>query len=263
MSGENSYILNLTKKTNYLNKNLKYVKKSLITEYDMKSAGLNILTDKGIFSSKQRKEFLNIPKEERNILIGKFLMKNKKVINVLEDGFAEMRYKFIIDNHIDPDDILSIKKDAFFIINKYSIDENITELVKIRPKNTFSTYINILNREHYYNADTNKLIVKGYSKDIIGILEKSTFKILKDVLSYDNLNNKDQIFIDLVTFKDNLITYNLSKEYYYDFIEHGYVVKNYNNTKSYIIENVEEEERKYISYDTAFKFINELIRLIL
>lgn len=51
---------NLYLKDNYTNKDLKYIKNTIITEYDMESAGMNILTELGYFSEDDRKKLMEI-----------------------------------------------------------------------------------------------------------------------------------------------------------------------------------------------------------
>ena len=259
--GTNSSTMSLARRTNYINKSLKYIKNSTITEYDMESAGMNILTEMGYFKLDQREKLMQLPKYDRNVTIGKLLQRDKEMVTALEDGFTEARYQFIENNGIDLSDILSIKRDAIYVIGNYITEENISELIKITPDNQYTTYINILNREHYFNTNTEVLHVKGYSKKTAEILDDYLFKMLKRVLKFDISKDKDSIFIELIQFKDDLLSYNLPKEYYYDPIMDGYVItgKAYN----YILPEVSDEDKKNLAYNNILRFINELINYVL
>lgn len=103
---------NLHLKNNYTNKDLKYIKNTIITEYDMESAGMNILTELGYFSEEDRKKLLSMDKLKRNVLIGKMLRKNPKMMEDLEKGFAEARRIFFQVNNIDEYDVVSVKRDS-------------------------------------------------------------------------------------------------------------------------------------------------------
>ena len=78
----------LSQKNNYTS-TIKYIKNTIITEYDMESAGLNILTELGYFSEDERNRLLSINKLDRNIIIGKLLRNNPKMVEGLENGFAK------------------------------------------------------------------------------------------------------------------------------------------------------------------------------
>lgn len=220
---------------------------------------MNILTELGYFSEEQRGRLLLLPKFERNVVIGKMLKKDKNMVTALEDGFIEARYNFLSNNNIDASDVLSIKRDAIFLIGKYTVDESISEYVKIRPKGSYTCYINLLNREHYFNTDDDTFEVKGYSNESFDVLNQSLFKVVRDVLKFDIMKDKDNIFFELVQFKDDLLTGNLPKEYFYDPILNGYTITSAVGKYSYVLPNIVDSDKSDLSVLNILRFINELI----
>lgn len=255
---------NLHLKNNYTNKDLKYIKNTIITEYDMESAGMNILTELGYFSEEDRKKLLSMDKLKRNVLIGKMLRKNPKMMEDLEKGFAEARRIFFQVNNIDEYDVVSVKRDAIFIIGNKKIGHNISKYIKIRPKNRYTSYINIMGYENYYNSDTDKLDVKKYSKEVIEVHKDFLLKDLKEILKNSELGLTKENFIKLAVLKDKMVSYNLPKEYYFDIMRSSYLIKGIENV-NFSIQNIEEDsvEKGILLYNNNFKFILEIIEQVL
>ena len=236
---------NLHLKNNYTNKDLKYIKNTIITEYDMESAGMNILTELGYFSEEDRKKLLSMDKLKRNVLIGKMLRKNPKMMEDLEKGFAEARRVFFEVNGIDEYDVVSVKRDAIFIIG-------------------YNSYINIMGYENYYNSDTNKLDVKKYSKEVIEVHKDFLLKDLKEILKNSELGLTKENFIKLAVLKDKMVSYNLPKEYYFDIMRSSYLIRGIENV-NFSVHNIEEDsvEKGILLYNNNFKFILEVIEQVL
>lgn len=220
----------LYSKDNYTNQNINYIKNNLITEYDISSAGLSILTDLKYFSNDDYNYLMSIDKLERNIIIGKELRKNTDMNAALMNGFAQVRAAFFNNNGIQDHEVLSIKKDAIFLINRdMNIDGDISEHVKFNKKNTYNAYINIGRKEHYLDIEHNRLVVKKYPELVKERHKDYLFKLLKDLLFLDSQNNKDEIYKQLATFKYKFVTYRLDKEYYRSIKTGNYEVR-LNNT---------------------------------
>lgn len=254
----------LSQKNNYTS-TIKYIKNTIITEYDMESAGLNILTELGYFSEDERNRLLSINKLDRNIIIGKLLRNNPKMVEDLENGFANARKIFFEKNNIDEYDVISIKRDAIFIIGNKKIDNNISKYVKIRPKNRYSSYLNIMGYENYYNRDTDKLDVKKYAKEVEAVHKDFLLKDLKEILKNSELGLVKENFIKLAVLKDKMVSYNLDKEYYFDIIRSSYLIRSMINGSQYSVNDIEDSFVKegLLSYNNNLRFILEIIENVL
>jgi len=78
-------------------------------------------------------------------------------MNIMDIDFIEM-------NGLDEDNILSIKKDALFIIGKACHHLKIGN-IEFAPKNIYSSYFYINGKEFYLNG--NGLTIKGLSKETL------------------------------------------------------------------------------------------------
>src|SRR5690606_18081729 len=86
-------------------------------------------------------------KLKKNILVGKFLRDNPNVNSFLMEEFIRIRKELFEINNIEVDDVLSIKKDAIFIVNKRLRNLNLNDDYKFQEKNKYTSYINIAGKE--------------------------------------------------------------------------------------------------------------------
>lgn len=143
------------KQTTWMNLNIEYLFDDEIVEWDIKDAGFSLI-----------KEFKLLPEDEiarlnrmdkglqRHIEIGNMQKNDKEFSNRLLNAFADARKFFMQTNNIVDNDIVSVKKDAFFITRK----PNRVNFGQIHfvAKNTYSSYLrfsNIHNIEIYYMPD--------------------------------------------------------------------------------------------------------------
>jgi len=250
----------LYQKHNFLNRDIKYIKNTPIVEYDMKNAGLNILFHNDIISEDDYNS-LNAMGKERHVVVGKFLAKNKDVNNFLIEEFVRIRKEFFELNEIRDDDVLSIKKDALYLINKTPKNLQLNDHYIFRPKSSFSSFININNKEHYYNSFDNNLETKGYSNEVKEHHSKYLFGFLKNCLNLSAINNKDNLFTDLLEFKHDFVNFDLDKGYYKDIIFDVYLFEIQDNLL--YLDDIKDNMKHHCEINSNLDFILNLINIIL
>ena len=166
----------LYKKHNYLDKDKKCIINLPIRSYDMSSGGYSILKKNKIFSKKDIKKLDKMDKYTRNVLIGKLVRQHKELTDILMNGFIDARKRFMYYNDLIDDDILSIKKDAIFVINKPCSNLEF-DGYKFKVEGNYSSYYYLNDNEFYYSNKNNILDVKGISNEC---LEKHREFILDD-----------------------------------------------------------------------------------
>lgn len=215
-------ISQLYKKHNYKNKNLEYIKNCFIEEYDIKRAGLNILRNTNTITEEKYQEFLKMDKREADIIIGKWLRKHPEVSELMMNTYIEIRKRFFeLNNITDDDDILSIKKDAIFVINHkcFHLEIDGYEFVL---KNKFNSYAYINNYEFYYGKNKDNIVVKGMNHESVIDQKLYFIKLIKDLMRLDSIGKYDEMFELLVDFKDDFIMNKLELPYYKDIITNQY-----------------------------------------
>ena len=247
-------------KDNYLNKKISLINNSTIIEYDLKEAGLNILYSMNIIKDSLYKKIKSMEKKERNIFIGNLLRKNPKWTESLMEGFKEVRKTFFELNKIQDNDILSIKKDAIFIIDKYIEYTQINDYLEFRPKGQYTTFLNIGNKEHFLNLEK-KLEVKGYSKELIEFQKDYFFKFIERIMNLILANDKDSLYTELAYFKDDFINFKLSKEFYKDIKLNEYLISCADTILS--LPEINEDIKKHCMTNNNLSYIDEIIRKVL
>lgn len=250
-------------KTNYTDKNIRFINGSLITEYDISSAGMNILMDLGLITKDKYNLLKSMKKLDRNVAVG-MLLKDKEKNKAIEFGFKEARRLFMENNNLEKEDILSIKKDAIYLIDKdVGINGKVSKHIEFKKKKTYSSYIRLINREHYLPVDKElPLDVKGYSDYTFKVQKDYLFNFLKKIMLM-KLNNSDyiDIYLELLKFKDLYITNNLPVEYYFDLVYGMYVIEG--EVTRFGSYGISEEDKDELFKNNNLLFILELINTIL
>jgi len=148
---------------NYLNKNIEFLVSNEIIEYDMQSAGFNILKYYKLVSDDKLNFLESLGKKERHVQIGLYQRADKVLARQLNDKFIETRKWFFEQNELIDEDILSIKKDAVITFKRCLVTE--LDNIKFIEKNIYTSYYYLNKLEFYYN--NNVIHVKGINDDLL------------------------------------------------------------------------------------------------
>ena len=158
--------MNVKDKSNWLNKDINYLKNVNITEYDLASGGLSVIKEYQLLPKDKIAILDKMDKESKNIAIGKLQAKLKNLAKNMVIGFGLARQSFVDLNTIPDENILAIKKDAMFLINCSGIEGNISDNLHFREKNTYTSYMYINRKEFYFSSSTREIDVKGVSEEV-------------------------------------------------------------------------------------------------
>ena len=147
----------------YINENNPYLFNTDIFEYDMKDAGFSLIKEFNLLDKSTIDKLSKQDKQTRKVNIGKIQRNNKEFVKNLLEAFKEARRLFFEANQLEDNDIISIKKDAIFT-SKLCKFQEFGKNINFRPKNSYTSYINLGKRiEFYYNS--NQLDIKGLSDE--------------------------------------------------------------------------------------------------
>lgn len=155
--------MHLYERVNYT-ADINFLTSTYIREYDISKANINILYKKGVISKQQYEFLYNAPNQVRKVHVGLFLRDNPRCVQILKDGIIEAKKMFFLSNDIKEEDVLAIKNDAIFLINKIA---NVTKFdnIEFKCKNTYTSYYKIGPLEMYYYLNTienkEKIDIKG------------------------------------------------------------------------------------------------------
>lgn len=155
----------LYERTTWLNKNIDFSFGSSIREYDMKSAGLSLIKEFNLLSNEDINKLESMNKQKRNKEIGLIQRRDKGFAKELLNKFIEARRRFIISNRINENNILSIKKDAIFVIDRDCCELDFGHIHFI-TKNEYTSFLKLNKLEFYINTNSKQIDVKGLGQDI-------------------------------------------------------------------------------------------------
>lgn len=251
----------LYSKHNYTNKNIAYLRNNIVREYDMVNAGINILKHNNVFTQEEVDKLNSMSKLEKSIKVGKFLKKNPNINEALMDEFIKIRKELFEKNGIEDDDILSIKKDAIFVINKKLNHLQLNDDYIFKEKNKYSSYMYIDGKEFYYDSKRKELDVKGYSKVVKEHHKDYLFKDLAELIYFDTNGDKDSAFKKLIELKHDFVQRELPIEYYLDITQGTYVFELAGNM--FGLDNIDESLKQQCNISNNLNFIIRMINILL
>lgn len=236
----------LYEKTQYTNKHVNFLKAS-IREYDMKSAGFNILKNANVLSEGEISYLEQLDKKERNIKIGIMQRDNKKIKKIITQGFVEYRKKFFEANDIKDSDVLAIKKDAIFLINR-PIHNTEFGYVKFELKNKYSSYYYLDKKELYFkNGMVSRIDVKGIHKNKLHRHVKFMRELIK-IFKLVETSDSDKVIDAIRKFAKKYLAMELPIECYREF----------NSESNFRFKNVNFNQCNY-TFNPTINTINDMV----
>lgn len=200
---------------NYINPNIPYLFNSDITEYDMEDAGFSLTREFHLLEEAQIESLGRLRKERRTIEIGKIQGKNESFKNELKTAFGSARGLFFIENEIDINDLISIKKDAIITTKKCNTQQ-FGHYINFRPKNKYSSYVQLeKGLEFYYNPNT--LDVKGIGDSQLSYHEDYMINFIKKFFHKMETESEEVVISFIRRFIDKYKRKELEVGYYREF----------------------------------------------
>lgn len=200
----------LYKHDKYLNKDIEYLIGNEIIEYDIKEAGFNIIKCFNLLNQEEIDRLDKMTKKQRKIEIGLLQNRHKDLKERLKGGFVECRRIFFTANNLQEDDILSIKKDAIFLLKPCTHTK--FKNIIFAEKNRYTSYYHLNNLEFYYNED--KIDVKGINDKLLELHKDGFLLFLKDLFRYKETEDDLMTLKFIKEFSDEYKKYLLPVEFY-------------------------------------------------
>lgn len=252
----------LLNKDHYYNPNIPFVLSTFIREYDMSKSNISILRYKGFLDEEGYNYYDSLPKIERQVQIGNILRDNREVINILKSGMIEIRNKFILENNLTPENVLSIKNDAFFIVDKIP-SITIFDGVEFKRKNTYTSFYKVLKQEYYYSFEKinqfEYLHVKGISDDKVAIHEKYFLDLLKELFFSAETEPIEETIKLLSVIYESYIKKDLGVEYYREFNPISKIRVNVMGNQ-YLTDSLSEDDKEYIDISYNLSILKQLMK---
>lgn len=206
--------MNVQERSNWTNKEIEYLKNVIITEYDLASGGLSVIKEFKLLEQKYIDNLDQMEKEKKNITIGKLQAKLPQLAKNMVIGFGKARQLFVDQNQIPDENILSIKKDALFIINVDNINGHVSSNLNFRGKNKYSSYMRINDREFYYSSLSRSLDIKGISDDCKNYQEKYLLNDINKFIGQGERISPEMLYENLKKYQSDYLNKRLPIETY-------------------------------------------------
>lgn len=203
-------------KDNLLNPLYKYIVSGNIREYDISKANINILLSIGIITEDQYRYYYDLPKQRRAIEVG-WLQKDKTIAKALSNGFTTYRQKFFEANDIEDHEVLTIKKDAVYLINKIPQVCKFDN-VEFIMKNHYTSFYSYNHFEFYYyyeKANNIELLdIKGIADEQLILHNAYLLDFLKFIFNEAQTQSIDTVIKEFSEFLNMYVSKELELGYY-------------------------------------------------
>lgn len=222
--------MDLWTKDNWSNSNIMYTFNRQIIEYDMKSAGLNLIREFQLLPPEIIGKLEAIKdKDVRNKKIGLLERTDKVLVENKKQAFVQARRQFIEQNKLERDDIIDIKKDAIFTL-KSCPAQKFGNYIEFRPKNLYSSFMRVGKRkmELFYAGD--RIDVKGISDELVPLHTDGMLKFFHTFFRMMETSERSSTMRFIRGTIDNYKKRDLPLAYY----------RQFNNKSSFLTNNGEE-----------------------
>lgn len=242
-------------KDSYINPDYKFILSGMIREYDITKANVNILLSMGAITPEQADYYINLPSQDRKVQMGYLQRDNETIKNALKEGFVKYRQLFFEHNQIEDHQVLSIKKDAIYLIDKIATNTSFDSVTFI-PKNVYNSYYRFGHYEFLYYMDQIRdveiLDIKGVSKSAIPLHENYFIDFLKFIFYSAMTESLETVINAMSVFIDDYKNLRLDSGYYRELNSNSQFRFRTNSFLSYTALYLQDESYKHcldISYN--------------
>lgn len=257
----------------WVNPNLPYIVDGQITEYDIKSGNVSIMrTFRDKFTPPLQEDAIqqiaSLDKKARVVRVGTMMRDIPGFSKTLETGFNTVVEDFCILNHLDvketSEDIVSIKRDAVFVVNKPVEITTIREYCHFIPKNTYDGYFRIKGFEFYIRYGDRVVDVKGIDDAKLPLHQDGILELILDVYGeFRNGLNRVKVSKWMADYVDAYLSKELPFEMYRRFDNESKYAIRYGD-REYLTESIDEEDMQDLDIEFNYrKIIIPLLNLLL
>jgi len=244
------------------NKEIKLEHSCSIIEYDIKSANVSVSREYNLLNDDLLDKISKMEKTHRVIAMGKIMRKNKEFSKELEKSFNDVIERFISQNELDiKKDIISIKRDAVFVLNKPIKKSTIGDYIKFEEKNMYHAYLYLKPYELYFKRNGD-IDIKGLNDDNKEKHKSGILNLLNEYIDCleSSRGNKRKINVFMKDVIESYKNKELPIEVYREFNETSmFKTMMYNNVVylDYIDENMLMSD----DVDIIFNYVNVILPL--
>lgn len=251
--------MGFARRANYTNQSYTVLYGTVITEYDLQNAGMEIIRTLSLLNNQKIKWLDSLGKHDRNVQIGLLRRDDRNLSQRMSVAMRETVEDFIVVNHLEEPDVLSIKNDAVYVIGNGQVKTEINDLTFI-PKNQYARYF-MANRNEFYFRSDGTVDVKGIGEKALSKLTTPISDIHRLIAILENRGFTDFLRSSKV-FRDRYINRELPIESYREINQDaGFRISSYNGSfvKGYF-DDIIEQYMKYL--DIRYNYLHYILPII-
>ena len=206
----------LHKKINYLAPQEMVMNK--IYEYDIRSANTSCLRRAKKLMPETLDMIEELPKHDREVYIGKMIAEDKTIRETIADGITWAKQMLFMQNHIQDDEVLSIKNDAVYIIGR-KLTHTKFGPIEFVEKGCYAMYMRLDKLEFYYDRKGKTVSIKGIKDEVVEDPDhqKGMIQFFTTVMEHLLMDRRSQLRRYLIDFSTDYKKKRLPIEYYKEF----------------------------------------------
>ena len=147
----NRELVSLAKENNYICPD-RFASGQII-EYDIQQANINILFRYGVIDKDYYIYLQNIPKINREIIVGNMIREDKKIYNIINKGIKEYKVKLFESNDIKSYEVIRIANDAVYVNRIGGLNNLEFDNIRFVPKTISTCYLKLYNILFFINLN--------------------------------------------------------------------------------------------------------------
>jgi hypothetical protein len=258
--------MDLYNKTNYT-ADISYLSNVFITEYDISKANINVLYSMNMIDLDTYDYLYKAQKMVRERYIGMLQKSDVKYTKALQEGIRHYRELLFKSNGLSDSDVLAIKNDAIFVINK-DLANTKFGLIEFKKKNTYTAFYKLKHLEiyYFYNPMSKEEIIdiKGISDSKLELHKNGFIQILKDIfctIQIDGvltaLNMVKNIYSMYVNYQFPIEVY---REFNNDSKYHLNIITRYN--AGFYLDSISDKDKYSIDISTNLALLTEINKIL-
>jgi len=244
----------------YLNPYKSLCINSEIIEYDIKSANLSIIKEYKLLPQNIIDKLEDMNKKDRVVFVGKLMGKDRNFAKELESKFNEIIELFMEVNNLDKElDVISIKRDAVFVINKDVKQTKFGKHIHFVKKNTYTGYMYLKPYEFYINED--KIDVKGLNDSLYKLHKDGILDLVREFIDICASSNMNKTIIN--RYLKSLVNNYKNKSLYYDYYREFNQISKYRYVlvdDVMLMDNI--NDKTLMEVDISYNYLNIIIPMI-
>lgn len=254
----------LWKSVNYT-ADIDYLIGSFVREYDIAKANINILLWKGLISIEQYNFLYNADRMTRQITIGKMRASNPDLGKALDDGVLEVKKLFFESNNIQDYEVLAIKNDAVYIINKIPMITKFDN-VEFVCKNVYTSYLRINRIQYLYYFDTmtkkEVLDIKGIGEQQVALHQNFFYEFLLELLNVSTVDSIETVLLLIQAFSQKYVNLDLEIGYYREFNPSScYRIRGGLHYMNLLADHLPEKDKGCVDISYNYSILRELYKI--